>query len=323
MPSTPLPPGSLPRRILIDTDPGQDDAVALMLACASPDELSIAAVTAVAGNVALALTERNARAVLSFCGRPDIPVHAGAAAPLRRPPETAEHIHGRTGLEGLVLPEPAQPPAPGHAVDAILAAANATGPGGLTLCCLGPLTNLALALARDPGLAARLREVVVMGGSVFRGGNASPAAEYNFLADPHAAAAVMASGAAVTLVPLDVTHRALIGPAELARLRGLGNRAGAAVAGLMDRPRRYSVERYGAEGVALHDPCVIAWLLAPGLFAGRHVNLEVETESPLTAGMSVADWWGVTHRPANALVLNAVDRAGFCDLLVERLARLP
>jgi purine nucleosidase len=311
------------RQIVIDTDPGQDDAVALMLAVASPAELDLLAVTAVAGNVPLALTERNARAVMAFAGRPDVPVHAGCGAPLLRPLETAEHVHGKSGMDGLVLPEPAVPLAPGHGADAILDLAMRSPPGALTLCCLGPLTNLALALAREPALARRLAEVVVMGGSVFRGGNATPAAEYNVLADPHAFAAVLASGANLTLLPLDATHRALVGPEETERLRALPNRAGPAVAAMLGAPRPRSVERYGALGVPMHDPCVIAWLLAPHLFRGRRVNVEVETASALTLGMTVIDWWGVTARAPNALVLTEIDRAGFCDLLVERLARLP
>lgn len=309
-------------RIVIDTDPGQDDAVAILLALASP-EIEVLGITTVAGNVPLPLTTRNALAVLELAGRADLPVHAGAAAPLRRPLVTAEHVHGRTGLDGVELPEPSAAPASDDAAGFIVETLRREPPDTVTLCPLGPLTNLALAFGRDPEAAARAREIVLMGGAYFEVGNITPAAEFNIYVDPEAAAAVMRSGRPVTILPLDATHEVLTTPARLERLRSLGNRTGEVVASWCGFFERFDVEKYGGEGAPLHDPCVIARLLRPELFSGRHVNVEVETGSELTRGMTVADWWGVTDRAPNATFLGHADAEGFWELLLERLARLP
>ena len=310
------------RRIIIDTDPGQDDAVAILLALASP-EIEVLGITTVAGNVPLALTTRNALAVLEVAGRPEIPVPAGCDAPLRRPLVTAEHVHGRTGLDGVELPEPGVAPAPGHAADFIVETLRREPPGTVTLCPLGPLTNVAEAFARAPEIVERVGEIVLMGGAYFEVGNITPAAEFNVYVDPEAAAAVFASGRPITVLPLDATHKVLTTPERLDRLRGLGNRAGEVVASWCGFFERFDREKYGALGAPLHDPCVIARLLRPEIFAGRHVNVEVETVSELTRGMTVADWWGVTDRAPNATFLGSADAEGFWELLLERLARLP
>lgn len=313
---------SEPRKIIIDTDPGQDDAVAILLALASP-ELQVLGITAVAGNVPLALTAKNARKVCELAGRRDVPVFAGASRPLMRDLVTAEYVHGKTGLDGPDLPEPTMPLQDRHAVDFIidtLAAADADD--GITLCALGPLTNIAMALNRAPHLAPRIREIVAMGGGLFEGGNVTPVAEFNIYVDPHAAHVVLRCGRPVTLHPLDVTHQCLTSRARVDAFRAMGNRVGRATAELLDFFERFDEQKYGTEGGPLHDPNVIAWLLAPELYVGRHINVEVETASELTMGMTVADYWHVTRRPRNVHYMRHVDEAGFFALLTERLARL-
>ena len=312
----------MPRKIIIDTDPGQDDAVAILLALASL-ELDVLGIVAVAGNVPLALTERNARRIVELAGMPEIPVHAGAVRPLVRPSITAEHVHGRTGLDGADLPEPEIPLHPRHGVDFIVETLLAAEPGEVTLCTLGPLTDVALALNRAPEIAPRIREIVMMGGAYFEVGNITPAAEFNVYVDPEAADVVLRSGVPVTMLPLDVTHGALATPERLARFRALGNRSGAVVADMLGFSERFDKEKYGATGAPIHDPNVIAWLVKPELYHGRLINVVVECASPLTLGMTVADYWRVTPRPANAMFLRGVDDDGFFDLLTERLARLP
>ncbi|HWK14065.1 MAG TPA: nucleoside hydrolase [Rhizobiaceae bacterium] len=309
------------RKIIIDTDPGQDDAVAVLLALGSP-ELEVMAVTAVAGNVPLVLTQLNARKICELAGRPDIPVFAGAGRPLLRPLVTAEHVHGRSGLDGPDLPDPKMPLQGVHAVDFLVETLMREPPGTITLCVLGPLTNIALALIREPRIAARIDEIVLMGGGFFEGGNVTPAAEFNIHVDPHAAVVVFDSGVPITMMPLDVTHRALTTRERVERFRALGTPAGIATAELLDFFERYDEEKYGTDGGPLHDPCVIAWLLEPGMFKGRKVNVSIETGSELTMGMTVIDWWSVTDRPKNAHVVRDIDADRFFALLTERIGRL-
>jgi purine nucleosidase len=311
-----------PRNIIIDTDPGQDDAVAILLALASP-ELNVLGITAVAGNVPLALTTRNICQVLELAGRTDVPVYAGAAQPLKRKLVTAEHVHGSTGLDGPTLPEPTMQLQSGEAADFIVRSVREHPAGSITLCALGPLTNVALALHRAPDIAARIREIVLMGGGCFEGGNITPAAEFNMYVDPHAAKQLLASGVPVVMMPLDVTHQVLTTTARVAALRAIGTRCAMAVADMLGFSERFDVEKYGTDGGPLHDPCVVAYLLQPTLFSGRLVNVEVETASELTMGMTVADWWRVSGRTANALFIKNVDADGFYLLLNERMARLP
>ena len=311
----------IPRPIIIDTDPGQDDAVAILLALASPAELDVRAITAVAGNVPLPLTTINALKMVELADRTDVPVYAGCPGPLRGSLITAEYVHGRTGLDGADLPDPVTPLGPGHAVDAIVEIVMASPPGTITLCPLGPLTNVATALDREPALASRLREIVLMGGGFFEGGNTTPTAEFNVFVDPEAADVVFRCGAPITVMPLDVTHRALILPRHLERFATMGTRVGTAVHGLLAFYERYDVAKYGLEGGPLHDPCVIAYLLSPALFAGRAVSVRIETGSALTRGMTVVDWWGMTSEPPNATWMRTVHAEGFFDLLVERISR--
>jgi len=310
------------RQIIIDTDPGQDDAVAILLALASP-ELDVLGITAVAGNVPLPLTEKNARKICELAGRTDIPVYAGAVRPLVRPLVTAEYVHGKTGLDGPGLPEPAMPLQKQHAVDFIVETLMTREPGTVTLCPLGPLTNIALALIREPAIAPRIARIVAMGGGFFEGGNTTPAAEFNIYVDPQAARVVFHSGVPITLIPLDCTHKALTSRARVAKFRQMSNKTGPVVAELLDFFERFDERKYGTDGGPLHDPCVIAWLLKPELFSGRDCHVAIECESELTMGMTVVDWWGVTGKPPTATVIKDVDSQGFFDLLSDRIAGLP
>ena len=312
----------MPRKIIIDTDPGQDDALALLLALASPEELDILGIVAVAGNVPLDLTSRNIRVVCELAGRRDVPCLAGAAAPLSRPLVTAEHVHGKSGLDGADLPDPTLPLDPRHGVDFLIDTLRAEDPGTVTLCPLGPLTNIATAFRRAPDIIARVEEIVLMGGAYFEVGNITPAAEFNIYVDPEAAETVVKSGAKITMIPLDLTHKALTTRARIDAFRAFRTPLGDAVAGWLDFFERFDLQKYGAEGGPLHDPTVIAYLLEPHLFAGRFINVEIETASPLTLGMTVADWWGVTDRPRNVMFLRDIHAEGFFRLLTDRLARL-
>jgi purine nucleosidase len=312
----------MPRKIIIDTDPGQDDAVAILLALASPEEIEVLGITAVAGNVPLELTAKNARIVCELAGHTDIPVYAGCDRPLNRPLVTAEHVHGKTGLDGPVLPDPEMPLTEGHAVDFIIDTLRAQEPGTVTLCPLGPLTNIATAFQKAPDIVDRVQEIVLMGGAYFEVGNITPAAEFNIYVDPEAADIVFKSGAHIVVMPLDVTHDALVTPHRNDAFRSLDSKVGHAVAEMTDFFERFDKEKYGSEGAPLHDPCVTAYLIQPELFSGRHINVEIETKSELTLGMTVADWWSVTDRKPNAMFMGDVDAQGFFTLLTERLARL-
>ncbi len=310
------------RKIIIDTDPGQDDAVAILLALASPDEIDVLGITAVAGNVPLSLTQKNARIICELAGRTEIPVHAGCEAPLQRPLVTAEHVHGKTGLDGPELTDPKMPLADGHAVDFIIAALRNHPSETVTLCPLGPLTNIAAAFKKAPDIVEKVQEIVLMGGAYFEVGNITPAAEFNIYVDPEAADIVFKSGRPIVVMPLDVTHKVLVTKPRIDAFRSLDTKVGTFVAEMTEFFERFDVAKYGSAGAPLHDPCVIAYLIRPELFTGRHINVEIETRSELTLGMTVADWWSVTDRPANATFIGDVDAHGFFDLLTKRLARL-
>lgn len=313
----------MPRKIIIDTDPGQDDAVAILLALASPEELDVLGIVAVAGNVGVAQNAINARKVVELGGRPDIPVFAGCSRPLRRHLVTAEHVHGQTGLDGPNLPEPQIPLQTLHGVDYIINTLMAAEPKTITLCTLGPLTNIAMALIKQPAIADRIAEIVMMGGAYFEVGNITPAAEFNIYVDPEAADVVMRCGAPITILPLDVTHQIQSTPERLAAIKAIGNQSGAAVHAMLTFSETFDLKKYGWTGAPLHDPTVIAHLLQPELFEGRHCNVTIETSSELTVGMTVVDYWHVTGRAKNATYLRNGNADGFYKLLTERLARLP
>ncbi|WP_425431780.1 nucleoside hydrolase [Gemmobacter aquatilis] len=312
----------MPRKIIIDTDPGQDDAVAILLALASPEDVTVLGITAVAGNVPLALTEKNARIICELAGKPETRVFAGCDRPLARKLVTAEHVHGKTGLDGPQLAAPTMPLQPQHAVDFLIDTLRAEPAHTVTLCVLGPLTNIAEAFRRAPDIIGRVQQIVLMGGAYFEVGNITPAAEFNIYVDPEAAEIVFKSGIPLVVMPLDVTHKALTTRARIEAFRALGTEPGRMVAEWTDFFERFDMQKYGSEGAPLHDPCVIAYLIDPALFKGRHINVEIETTSALTLGMTVADWWGVTDRPANALFIGDLDADGFYTLLIDRIGRL-
>jgi purine nucleosidase len=311
-----------PRKIIIDTDPGQDDAVAILLALASPEDVDVLGITAVAGNVPLPLTQRNARIICELARRPDMQVFAGCDAPLERKLVTAEHVHGKTGLDGPQLADPVMPLQPRHAVDFIIDTLRAEPAGSVTLCPLGPLTNIATAFLKAPDIVARVQEIVLMGGAYFEVGNITPAAEFNIYVDPEAADIVFKSGVPLVVMPLDVTHKALTTRPRIDTFRAMGTRAGTMVAEWTDFFERFDVAKYGSQGAPLHDPCVIAYLIQPHLFSGRHINVEIETKGEYTLGMTVADWWRVSGRKHNAMFMGDVHAEGFFALLAERIARL-
>ena len=308
------------RDIIIDTDPGQDDAVAILLALASP-ELNVLGITSVAGNVPLALTTRNALKVVELSGKA-ARVYAGCSHPLLRDLVTAEYVHGKTGLDGPDLPEPALAPEDTHAVDFLIQTLREKPEGSVTLCTLGPLTNIAMAFRRAPDIVPRVAELVMMGGAYFEVGNTTPAAEFNIFVDPHAADVVFRSGVPLTVMPLDVTHKALTTRARVAAFRAAGTRPCTATAELLEFFERYDEEKYGSDGGPLHDPCVIAWLLEPGIFSGRRINVRIETMSEMTMGMTVADWWGVTGLEPNAFFVGNLDADRYYALLLERIRTL-
>ena len=309
-----------PRPIIIDCDPGVDDAIALLLAFASPEDLDVVAVTTVGGNAPLDATTANARRICTLAGREDVPVFAGCPRPILRPLQTAEHIHGETGLGGADLPPPVGPLQDHHAVNALIDIICAHN-GDLTLCPTGPLTNIALALIMRPDITDKIREIVLMGGAIGTG-NVTPSAEFNIHVDPHAAAVVFDAGVKLTMLGLDVTHRALSTPERLGAIRAIDRPVANAAADLLEHYHRVDIPRYGAPGAPLHDPCVIGYLLRPDLFTGRDAFVAVDTTSELTMGRTVVDLWNATGTPPNARVIQSIDADGFFDLLTERLARL-
>ncbi|MDH3860486.1 MAG: nucleoside hydrolase [Gammaproteobacteria bacterium] len=309
------------RKVIIDCDPGQDDAVALFLAMSSPAELDILGITTVAGNVPLELTQRNARMMCDVAGLTDLPVYAGCERPMVLEPITAEYIHGNTGIDGVDVFEPDTPLQHGHAVDFIIDTLLAADKGTVTLVPTGPMTNVATAIQREPAILESVQEIVAMGGAMREGGNRSPSAEFNVLVDPHAADIVYNSGKPVTAFGLDVTHQVLSTRERVARMREVGNAVAVATADMLSFFHRYDTKKYGSEGAPLHDPCTVAWLLRPDLFGTRRCNLSVEKESALTLGHTAVDFWHVTDRPHNVDWAYEVDADGFYDLLIERLAR--
>lgn len=309
-------------KLIVDCDPGQDDAVALLLAMASP-EFELLGITTVGGNVPLALTTTNALKMVELAGRTDIPVHAGCQNPIMRPLVTAEYVMGNDGLAGADLPPPRTPAAKRHAVDFLIDSLMEAGEP-VTVATLGPLTNLALALIKTPEIRSRIGQLVIMGGSMYRG-NIVPQAEYNFYVDPHAAQIVLNAGLHPVIIGLDVTHQVVNTVRRVERIAGLGTRAGEAVA-KMFMPHARIQEGLPPDSKPrglMHDPCVTAYLLRPDLFGGRDVHVAIETVGEVSIGKSVVDWWDVTKKTPNARVLNTIDVDGFFDLVAERLARLP
>jgi inosine-uridine nucleoside N-ribohydrolase len=300
--------------IVIDCDPGHDDAIAILLALASP-EVEVRGITTVAGNQTLEKTTRNALKILELTGRTDIPVAAGADRPLVRDLRTAANVHGETGLDGPDLPEPVTAPVDAHAADLL---AELLEPG-VVLVPTGPLTNVALLLERHPDV--KPDRIVWMGGAIAEG-NVTPAAEFNAFVDPEAAARVFASGIGVTLIGLDITHKALFTRAHADRLRGTG-RAGKAVAELSDFFQIFHESRYRFDGSPIHDALAVAEVIDPSLVTTVECNVEIETASQWCDGRTVVDRWLVTDRPRNCRAGVDVDADRFLELLVDRISALP
>jgi pyrimidine-specific ribonucleoside hydrolase len=308
------------RPVILDCDPGHDDALAIALAVVRP-ELDVLAITTVAGNAGLAATTRNAGRVLALLGRDDIPVAAGAERPLVREPWVPVQFHGVSGLDGAELPEPARPTADVTALElttALLRAAREP----VTLIATGPLTNIALLLHAAPGLRERIGEISLMGGSLGEG-NTTASAEFNIWADPEAADTVFRGGIPIRMAGLDVTHRALMLPADVARLDAIGNRAGRVFADLMRFFATHHRDRYGWEGPPVHDAVAVAWLVAPDLVRSRRLRIDIEVGDGLTRGRTVADPEGLGGRPPNADVGTGIDRERLMDLIVEAIGCVP
>jgi purine nucleosidase len=305
------------KHVIIDCDPGHDDAIALLLALGSPDELDVLAVTTVAGTVSEPKSNRNARKILEVGGRGDVPVHEGCTRPLVYP--HVPYFPDDDGLRGVALPEPVAKPAREHAVDAIIDTVRSRQPGTVTLCALGPLTNVALALAKAPEIAELLAGIALMGGAAGLG-NVTPAAEFNVLTDPHAAAMVFASEARITMFGLELCYRAVVHDDWVNKLDSLGTSAAALTAEFL---RRYGDaidgERFRVFGLPLYDPCVVAWLLAPEIFTGGRHRVDVELEGQFCRGRTVIDLENRTGEAPNATVMCDLDVGAFRELLVTRL----
>lgn len=305
--------------LLIDCDPGVDDAIALLLAFGAP-QLNLLGITTVGGNVPLVHTQTNARKICELAQVRNVPVFAGCMGPLLRSLITAEYVHGATGLGQVNLPEPTIELSPQHGVDflieTLLASVNP-----MTIATLGPLTNLAIALVKSPEIIEKIAQVVMMGGATTYG-NVTPSAEFNIYCDPHAAQIVMTSEVPVVMMGLDVTHQAIATPGRLAKIRQIGDPIGTLVAKLLEDYGHHDIQHYGFEGAPLHDPCVIAYLINPTLFETRKCFVEVEIQSEITIGRTIVDWYGVSGRAPNVEVVCAVDSDGFYALLCDRLTAL-
>ncbi len=308
--------------IIIDCDPGQDDALAILLALGSPDEIDVLAVTAVAGNVPLALTEINARKLVALAGRSDIPVYAGADRPLVQDLVTAEFVHGKTGLDGADLPNPSTPLAEGHAALAIIDMVRREPKGTVTLCPIGPLTNIALAMRLAPDIIPKIKAIVLMGGAISIG-NITPAAEFNIYVDPHAADIVFRSGVPLVMHGLDVTHKALVTQERLEAIKAIGTEVGDAVYGLLTFYNIFDQAKGEGQGAPLHDPCAIAYVMFPDLFDGRDCHVTIDVSGGASMGRTLVDWRGRSEQPMNARVIDQIDADGFFSLLTDRLAALP
>jgi inosine-uridine nucleoside N-ribohydrolase len=307
----------MPTPVIIDCDPGHDDAMALMLAVASP-ELELVAVTTVAGNQTLDKVTANAIRVLDVAEAHDIPVAAGADRALIHPARVAGEVHGETGLDGPDLPPPSRAPAPEHAVELI---AGKLRERPLTLIAVGPFTNIALLLATHPELTSQIERIVVMGGAIGLG-NVTPSAEFNVWADPEAAARVFTSGVDVTMVGLDVTHRAMLSKQRAEALRSQG-RSGAVVADLHAFYRRFHEKVYGHSDTPVHDAVAVAHVIKPDVIATEHLPVEIDVTQGPCRGRTVVDQLRRTGQEPNAHVSTDVDATGFVDLLTERISTLP
>ncbi len=304
------------QNLLIDCDPGVDDAIALLLAFGSP-ELRVRGIVAVGGNVPLVHTQTNARKICELAQVRDVPVYAGCDRPLLRSLTTAEYVHGATGLGQVSFPEPTIALQTQHGVDFMietLLAAEAP----MKIATLGPLTNLAVALAKCPEIVKNIDQVVMMGGATTHG-NVTSSAEFNIYCDPHAAQMVLNSGVSIVMMGLDITHQAIATPDRLATIRQIGEPIGALVAKLLEDYSHHDIQQYGFAGAPLHDPCVIAYLIDPTIFTVRHCFVEVELQSEAAIGRTIVDWYHASGKPKNVQVVATIDSDRFYQLLCDRL----
>jgi len=308
------------RPLIFDCDPGQDDAISLILALAPvKTPLDIRAVTVTAGNTVLEKCQRNARMIVELCGRSDIPVFAGCEAPLKFPLATAEEVHGQEGLDGIEIFEPAQPLQKEHAVDAIIRLCREVN--NSVIVATGPLTNIATALERAPDIVSRIAEIVIMGGARTEAGNITPSAEFNAYVDPHAAAIVFEADIPKTVFGLDVTHQVLIRAEHVETIGALGNyMSDILVPMLSGNYAEFDAEKFGTKGTPIHDACTTAYLLRPEIFAFKSVGIRVETESPLTRGYTSVDYWAVADWETNCRWAIKARPEMFFDLMIERLS---
>ena len=310
------------KKIILDCDPGQDDAVALALAMAAKDEIEILGVTTVAGNVPLNLTQRNARIMCEMCHRSDVKVYAGAEKPMAQELVTAEHVHGKSGLDGIEIYEPSHSLEEKHAIDFIIESCLAAEHNSLILVPTGPLTNIGLAIDREPDILPKIKEIVLMGGAQKEGGNITPSAEFNIYVDPEAAKLVLQCGRPIVMMSLDVTHQVLTTQKRVDTIRNIDSSVGEGIAALIEFYERYDEEKYHLDGAPLHDPCTVAYLLKPELFKFKNVNVEIETGGTFTRGTTVVDYWEVTDRIPNVQWAYEVDDEGFFDLLNQYLSNI-
>ena len=312
-------------RLIIDTDPGQDDAAAILMAhgLARRGLVEMLALTTVAGNVGIDYTTENARIICDWAGETEFPVYKGADKPLLRQLVTAEEVHGSTGLDGVERHQPVCPQQTQHAVQYLIDTLRQADDASITLCPIGPLTNIAQALSLAPDIVRTIKAIVLMGGNYFEAGNVSPAAEFNFFVDPHAAQIVLQSGAPVVILPLDVTHKAQITTARMDVLRALPNANGPRLAGILQSYERFDIQKFGLDGGPLHDPCAITYAVFPEFFSGRACRVDIETQSELTMGACVVDWWGTTGKPVNARWITEVDADALFAELAASIKALP
>ncbi|GMQ93005.1 MAG: nucleoside hydrolase [Acidimicrobiia bacterium] len=305
------------RTLILDTDPGQDDAIALLLALGS-DELQLDAVTTVAGNVPQPLVTNNSLGLLALAGREDVPVYRGCERPMLRHLVTAEHVHGATGVDGAELPTSSVGPEPQHAVDALIDRCLASDDGSVTLCPIGPLTNIGMAIVKEPSIVSKIREIVWMGGAFDEGGNTTELAEFNAYVDPHAAHVVFTSGAPITVFPLDVTHKALMLPRHVEALERFGTPISSAAVGMLRFYERYDVDKFDMPGAPLHDPCAVAYLVDPTLFSGHAAHVAVDHVNETSMGNT----YEVDGQEPNAMVMTDVDADRFFQLVISRVGSL-
>lgn len=314
------------RPLILDCDPGQDDAISLMMALSPSSGLDVRAITVTAGNTSLDKCQRNARLIAEICGQHggarNIPIFAGCEAPLRYALATAEEVHGVEGLDGIDIYEPALPLQDEHAVDAIIRLCRELD--DVVLVPTGPLTNIATALIRAPDIAPKIAEIVLMGGARSEAGNITPSAEFNIYVDPHAAAIVFNAAVAKTVFALDVTHKALIRDTHVDQIEKLDTPMSRILTGMLRSDyAEYDRAKFGTSGTPIHDACTTAYLLRPDVFTFKDVSVQVEADSQITRGHTSVDYWQMTGNPTDTKWAIDVDGAGFFDLMIERIAAYP